>query len=315
MVINEPSLIAVQQERYSRQEQVIAVGNDAKKMLGRTPEKTRVVHPIRDGVISDFTLAEKMLKHFVVKCIGARYLRLPRILITVPCGANQVERRAIRDVASGVGARSVYLIDEPIAAAVGTNLPIDQAVGSMVLDIGGGTADIAVMSLNGIVYSNSIRVGSEKFDQAIINHIKNQQGIIIGDVTAENIKKQIGDVSSLQRLHYEGKGVSVREGIPETVRISNDHVREAITPEINQIIKAVKVALEHTPPELSADISNNGLVLTGGGSQLRGLPNFIASATNLSVLLAQDPTFCVVRGGGMVLEMTELSRGNFINLS
>ncbi|MDI9347631.1 MAG: rod shape-determining protein [Methylacidiphilales bacterium] len=315
IVLEEPSLIAVQQDRYSQQENIIAVGLEAKKMVGRTPEKTRVARPIRDGVISDFTLAEAMLKHFMVKSIGARYLRLPRILITVPCGANQVERRAIRDIASSVGARSVYLIDEPIAAAVGTNLPIDRATGSMVLDIGGGTADVAVMSMNGIVYANSIRIGSEKFDKAIINYIKNKRNIIIGDVTAEDIKLTIGDMSGVKLSHFEGKGVSIRDGIPESFKISNDEVKEAIIPEINKIVQAIKDALEQTPPELAADISNNGLVLTGGGSQLRGLAQYVASATNLTVILAQHPTTCVVRGGGLVLEMSEINRGNFVNLS
>lgn len=314
VVLDEPSLIAVQLDRFSQQEKVVAVGLEAKKMLGRTPEKTRVVRPIREGVISDFTLAEEMLKLFVTKCIGVRYLRLPRILITVPCGANQVERRAFRDVASSIGARSVYLIDEPIAAAVGTNLPIEQATGSMVLDIGGGTADIAVMSMNGIVYSSSLRVGSEKFDEAITNYVKNTYGIIIGEVTAERIKIDVGDLSGVKPKVFEGMGVSIREGIPEVFRVNSEDVRSAITNELNEIVKTVKLALESTPPELAADISNNGLVLTGGGSQLSGLSNHITNATNLTVIVAQNPTTSVVRGGGLVLEMGEQNRGNFTNL-
>ena len=315
VVLEEPSLIAVQREKITHQEVVVAVGIDAKKMLGRTPAKTRVVRPVRDGVISDFTLAELMLKHFVIKCIGMRYLRLPRILITVPCGANQVERRAFRDVASSVGARSVYLIDEPIAAAVGTNLPIEQAIGSMVLDIGGGTADIAVMSMNGIVFSSSIRIGSERFDAAIINFVKNTYGIIIGEITAERIKIDIGNLDGVRTKYFEGMGVNIREGIPESFKISSEEVKEAITPELNEIVKAVKVALENTPPELATDISNNGLVLTGGGSQISGLSDYIAKSTNLTVILAQDPNKCVVRGGGLVLEMNEYNRGHFTNFT
>ena len=276
-------------------------------MLGRTPGNITTIRPMKDGVIADFTYTEEMLKHFIRKVHKSRFLRpSPRVIVCVPCGSTQVERRAIRESALGAGASEVYLIEEPMAAAIGAGLPVSEASGSMVVDIGGGTTEVGVISLGGVVYKGSVRVGGDKFDEAIINYIRRNYGMLIGEQTAENIKMGIGSAfpgSEVREMEVKGRNLS--EGVPRSFTISSNEVLEALTDPLNQIVSAVKNALEQTPPELGADIAERGMMLTGGGALLRDLDRLLAEETGLPVLVAEDPLTCVVRGCGMALERME----------
>ncbi len=308
IVLDEPSVVSIRMDRGPGGPRSIeAVGSSAKQMLGRTPENIVAIRPLKDGVIADFTTTEKMLQYFIRKVHRSSLLRpSPRVLVCVPCGATQVERRAIRESAAGAGARKVYLIEEPMAAAIGAGIPIDAAVGSMVLDIGGGTSEVAVMSLNGIVYSDSVRIGGDRFDEAIINYIRRNYGILIGEATAERIKHEIGSAyPGKDLLEIEVRGRNLSEGVPRTFTINSNEVLESLQESLYGIVSAVKSALERTPPELASDIADRGIVLTGGGALLRDLDKLISEETGIHVMVADDPLTCVVRGGGRILEMID----------
>ncbi len=314
IVLDEPSVVAIRQDRGPGGPKTIeAFGKNAKGMLGRTPQNITAIRPMRDGVIADFNITEKMLQHFIRSVHESKILRpSPRVLICVPCGATQVERRAIRESAAGAGARKVYLIDEPMAAAIGAGMPVDEPKGSMVLDIGGGTSEVAVISLNGIVYSASVRVGGDKFDEAITNYVRRNYGILIGEATAEKIKHEIGTAyPGKDLLEIEVKGRNLSEGIPRSFSLNSNEILEALQEPLHGIVSAVKTALEQTPPELGADVAERGIVLTGGGSLLRDLDRLIMEETGLPVVLAEDPLTCVARGGGRVLELIDEHGGDF----
>lgn len=305
VVLNEPSVVAIRQDGGPNGKKVIQqVGLAAKQMLGRTPGNITAIRPMKDGVIADFTVTEQMLKHFIRKVNPARLFSFnPRIVICVPYGSTQVERRAIREAAYGAGASKVELIEEPMAAAIGANLPIEEPTGSMVVDIGGGTTDVGVISLGGIVYSNSVRVGGDKFDEAIINYIRRNYGTLIGEVTAELIKKEIGSAYPGSEVReMEVKGRNLAEGIPRSFSISSNEILESLADPLNSIVSAVKSALELTLPELGADIAGNGMVLTGGGALLHDIDRLLMEETGLSVIIAEDPLTCVARGSGVALE-------------
>jgi len=317
IVLNEPSVVAIRQERGPGGPKTIeAVGVEAKKMLGRTPENIRAIRPMKDGVIADFTYTEKMLQHFIRKVHESQIFRpSPRVLICVPCGATQVERRAIRESATGAGARKVYLIEEPMAAAIGAGMPVDEPQGSMVLDIGGGTSEVAVMSLNGIVYAKGVRIGGDRFDEALINYIRRNYGILIGEATAERIKIEIGTAyPGKELLEIEVKGRNLSEGVPRSFTMNSNEILEALQEPLYGIVSAVKNALEQTPPELGSDIAERGIVLTGGGALLRDLDRLIMEETGLPVIIAEDPLTCVARGGGRVLEMIDELGTDFLAL-
>ena len=303
IVLDEPSVVAVQVDNAGRNE-TLAVGTEAKKMLGRTPGSIQAIRPMKDGVIADFVITGKMLKAFIRKVNSSKWAAAPRIVICVPCGATQVERKAIRDSAQEAGASAVYLIEEPMAAAIGAGLPIEEPTGSMVVDIGGGTTEVGVISLNGVVYSHSIRVGGDTFDEAIIQYVRRNYGMLIGEASAEEIKKRIGSAfPSTEVSEMDVKGRNLAEGIPRSFTISSNEVLEAITEPVNQIVQSVKTALEQTPPELGADIAERGLVLTGGGALLKGLDRLLAEETGLPVMIAEDPLTCVARGTGRALDL------------
>jgi rod shape-determining protein MreB len=305
IVLDEPSVVAVRTDNgSSNRKTVLAVGIAAKQMLGRTPGNITAIRPMKDGVIADFTITELMLKHFIKKVHQTRLITpSPRIIICVPGGSTQVERRAIRESAMGAGASQVFLIDEPLAAAIGAGLPVTEAIGSMIVDIGGGTSDVAVIALGGMVYSGSVRVGGDKFDEAIISYINRNFGMLIGENTAEKIKKTIGSAFPAEKVQeMEVSGINKSEGIPRSFTISSNEILEALTDPLNQIVTAVKIALEKTPPELGADIADRGIVLTGGGALLRGLDRLLMEETGLPVIIAENPLTCVVRGTGMALE-------------
>ena len=303
IVLDEPSVVAVQVDNAGRN-QTLAVGTEAKKMLGRTPGSIQAIRPMKDGVIADFVITGKMLKAFIRKVNSSKWAAAPRIVICVPCGATQVERKAIRDSAQEAGASAVYLIEEPMAAAIGAGLPIEEPTGSMVVDIGGGTTEVGVISLNGVVYSHSIRVGGDTFDEAIIQYIRRNYGMLIGEASAEEIKKRIGSAfPSTEVSEMEVKGRNLAEGIPRSFTITSNEVLEALADPLSQIVQAVRSALEQTPPELGADIAERGLVLTGGGALLKGLDRLLAEETGLPVLIAEDALTCVARGSGKALEM------------
>jgi len=305
VVLNEPSVVALRIEKGIAESTVIAVGQEAKNMLGRTPGTIEAIRPMKDGVIADFKITEKMLQFFMKKVLKSGFFSpSPKVLICVPCGATQVERRAIKESAVGAGARDVYLIEEPMAAALGAGMAIDEASGSMVLDIGGGTTEIAILSLNGIVYSDSIRCGGDVFDDSIVKFIRRVYGIIIGEATAEQIKEEVGcafESKIVKKNEYRGRAVTT--GLPVSFEVSNNEILESLHEPLALIINSLRTALEQTPPELSSDIAQNGLVITGGGALLEGIDKLINSQTNLPVSIADDPLTCVARGGGIALEM------------
>ena len=313
IVLNEPSVVALQDEPGRGGKVIVAVGQEAKNMLGRTPGHITAVRPMKDGVIADFTYTEKMLQFFINKVHGNRWLRpSPRVLICVPYGSTQVERRAIKESAEGAGARRVDIIDEPMAAAVGAGLPVHEARGSMVLDIGGGTSEVAVISLNGIVYASSVRIGGDRFDDAIISYVRRNYGILIGDATAERIKIEIGSAYPGQTVReISVKGRNLSEGVPRAFTLNSNEILEALQEPLAGIVGAVKQALEQTPPELGADVAERGIVLTGGGALLRDLDKLLVEETGLPVLVSDDPLTCVARGGGRILELTEEHPGAF----
>ena len=308
IVLDEPSVVSIRQEGGPNGKKVIQqVGLAAKQMLGRTPGNITVIRPMKDGVIADFTVTEQMLKQFIRRVHKTNiFTPSPRIVICVPCGSTQVERRAIREAAYAAGARRVELIEEPMAAAIGADLPIEEATGSMVVDIGGGTTEVGVLSLGGAVYSGSVRVGGDKFDEAIINYIRRNYGMLIGETTAENIKKEIGSAFPGSEVRdMEVKGRNLAEGVPRSFTISSNEILEALTDPLNSIVSAVKTALEQTPPELGADIVSKGMVLTGGGALLRDIDRLLMEETGLPVIIADDPLTCVVRGSGKALDQMD----------
>ncbi|MFZ9264492.1 MAG: rod shape-determining protein [Polynucleobacter sp.] len=314
IVLDEPSVVAIRQEGGPNgKKTILAVGKEAKQMLGRVPGNIEAIRPMKDGVIADFTVTEQMLKQFIKMVHETKLLKpSPRIIICVPCGSTQVERRAIRESALGAGASQVYLIEEPMAAAIGAGLPVSEASGSMVVDIGGGTTEVGVMSLGGMVYKGSIRVGGDKFDEAIINYIRRNYGMLIGEQTSEAIKKTIGSAfpgSEVKDMEIRGRNLS--EGIPRSFTVTSNEILEALTDPLNQIVTAVKVALEQTPPELASDIADRGMMLTGGGALLRDLDRLLLEETGLPVHVAEDPLTCVVRGSGMALERMDKLGGVF----
>ena len=308
IVLNEPSVVAIRQEGGANGKKIILnVGLAAKQMLGRTPHNITAIRPMKDGVIADFTVTEQMLKQFIKRAHNSRlFSPSPRIVICVPCGSTQVERRAIREAANEAGARRVELIEEPMAAAIGAGLPVEEATGSLVVDVGGGTTEVGVISLGGMVYRGSVRVGGDKFDEAIINYIRRNYGMLIGETTAEDIKKDIGSAFPGSEVRErEVKGRNLAEGIPRSFTISSNEVLEALTEPLNAIVSLVKTALEQTPPELGADIVEKGMVLTGGGALLRDIDRLLLEETGLPVIVAEDPLTCVVRGSGKALERME----------
>ena len=307
IVLNEPSVVAIREETNRGGKSIQAVGTEAKAMLGRTPSNISAKRPLKDGVIADFTVTEKMLQHFIKKAHESRYLRpSPRVLICVPYGSTQVERRAIQESAEGAGARKVHLIEEPMAAAIGAGMPVHEARGSMVLDIGGGTSEVAVISLNGIVYAASVRVGGDRFDESITNYVRRNYGILIGEATAERIKHEIGSAYPGQELReISVKGRNLSEGVPRSFTLNSNEILEALQEPLQGIVGAVKAALEQTPPELGADVAERGIVLTGGGALLRDLDKLLMEETGLPVVVADDPLTCVARGGGRVLELLD----------
>lgn len=316
IVLNEPSVVAIRQGRGSSNQKIVAaVGWEAKRMLGRTPGNITAIRPLKDGVIADFHVTEKMLLHFINKVHQNKFFRpSPRVLICVPCGSTQVERRAIRESALGAGAREVYLIEEPMAAAIGAGMPVEQASGSMVVDIGGGTTEVAIISLSGVVYSASARIGGDRFDESIINYVRRHYGSLIGEATAERIKQEIGTAfpgSEVRELEVRGRNIA--EGVPRSFTLTSNEILEAMQEPLSGIIDAVRLALEQAPPELSADIAERGLVLTGGGALLRDLDRLLAEETGLPVLVAEDPLTCVARGGGRALEMMDQLGGDLLS--
>ncbi len=313
IVLNEPSIVAVRQDRGpGGPKSIAAVGLEAKQMLGRTPANITCIRPLMDGVIADFTITEKMLQHFIHKVHDTRFFKpSPRVLICVPCGSTQVERRAIKESAAGAGAREVFLIEEPMAAAIGAGMPVHEPRGSMVLDIGGGTSEVAVLSLNGIVYSASVRIGGVKFDDAIINYVRRNYGTLIGDATAERIKHTIGSAfPGAEVREMEVKGRNLAEGVPRSFSLNSNEILEALQEPLSGIVSAVKTALEQTPPELGADVAERGIVLTGGGALLRELDRLLMEETGLPVVIAEDPLTCVARGGGRALDMIDEHGGD-----
>ncbi len=307
IVLNEPSVVAIREEPGRGGKKIEAVGMEAKNMLGRTPGHITAIRPMKDGVIADFTITEKMLQYFIEKVHGNRLIRpSPRVLVCVPYGSTQVERRAIQESAEGAGARWVRLIEEPMAAAVGAGLPVHEARGSMVLDIGGGTSEVAVISLNGIVYASSVRIGGDRFDEAIINYVRRNYGILIGEATAEKIKIEIGSAYPGQEVkEISVKGRNLSEGVPRSFTLNSNEILEALQEPLAGIVGAVKVALEQTPPELGADVADRGIVLTGGGALLRDADKLLMEETGLPVVVAEDPLTCVARGGGRMLELID----------
>lgn len=305
IVLDEPSVVAIR--HHNGQKIVEAVGIEAKRMLGRTPGNITAIRPMKDGVIADFQVTEKMLQHFIHKVHENSLLRpSPRVLIGVPCKATEVEKRAIRESAIGAGARDVRLIDEPMAAAIGAGLNVEEANGSMVVDIGGGTTEIAIISLNGVVYSDSVRIGGDRFDEAIINYVRRKHGIIIGDTTAERIKQEVGCAyPSNQIREIDVRGRNLAEGVPRAFTLNSEEILEALQESLQGIVQTVKSALEQSPPELASDIAENGIVLTGGGALLRDIDRLLMEETGLPVIIAEDPLSCVAKGGGKALEMMD----------
>jgi rod shape-determining protein MreB len=309
IVLNEPSVVAIHQGPEG-QNRVLAVGKEAKNMLGRTPGSIKAIRPIKDGVIADFEITQAMIRYFIQKSLTGSKLIKPRIVICIPFGITQVEKRAVKESAEQAGAREVYLIEEPMAAAIGAGLPIMEPSGNMIVDIGGGTTEVAVISLGGIVYSKSVRVAGDKFDEAIASYIKKKYSLLIGERTAEAIKIAIGNAYPFddEVKTYEVKGRDLIAGAPKIIEVTSDEIRDALADSVSQIIEAIKISLEKTPPELAADIVDNGIILTGGGALLTNLDVLIKEKTGLPVSIAEDPLTCVVRGCGKVLESIDLLR-------
>ena len=309
IVLNEPSVVAITDEKGKKQ--VLAVGEEAKQMLGRTPGYIQAIRPLRDGVIAEFHIAEEMIKHFIRKVHNRRNFASPEVIICVPSGSTAVERRAIQESAESAGARKVWLIDEPMAAAIGAGLPVPEPTGSMVVDIGGGTTEVAVLSLGGIVYARSVRVGGDKMDEAIIAYIRRTHNLLVGESTAERIKKEIGSACAPDDgdgATVEIRGRDLMNGVPKELLISERQIAESLAEPVSAIIEAVKVALEQTPPELAADIVDKGIVLTGGGAMLGNLDYVLRHATGLPVSIADDPLSCVALGTGRALEEKKMLR-------
>ncbi len=308
IVLSEPSVVAVQKTPGGGK-RVLAVGREAKEMLGRTPGSIVAIRPMKDGVIADFEITEAMLRHFIQKVHNRKTLVRPRIMICVPYGITEVEKRAVRESAESAGARETHLIEEPMAAAIGAGLPITEPSGNMIVDIGGGTTEVAVISLAGIVYSQSVRVAGDKMDEAIIQYIKRKYNMLIGERTAELIKVTIGNVYKTDEVEtMEVKGRDQLAGVPRTMEVDSDEMREALSEPINAIVDAVRVALERTPPELAADIVDRGIVLTGGGALIKNLDILLREETGLPVMVAEDPLSCVVLGSGKALEELDTLR-------
>ncbi len=315
IVLNEPSVVAI--ASLKGRKQVLAVGEEAKMMLGRTPSSIQAIRPLRDGVIADFEVAEEMIKHFIRKVHNRRSFASPQIIICVPSGSTAVERRAIQESAESAGARRVFLIEEPMAAAIGAGLPVTDATGSMIVDIGGGTTEVAVLSLGGIVYSRSVRVGGDKMDEAIIGYIRRNHNLLVGESSAERIKKEIGSAcppDEGEGRMMEIKGRDLMNGVPKELVISERQISESLTEPVSAIVEAVKVALEHTAPELAADIVDKGIVLTGGGALLSNLDHVLRHATGLPVSVADDPLSCVALGTGRCLEEMRTLRNVLISM-
>ncbi len=306
IVTNEPSVVAVQKDSRGGRK-ILAVGREAKEMIGRTPGSVSAIRPIKDGVIADFEVTEAMLRYFITKALNRRTMVKPRIIICVPNGITEVEKRAVRESAESAGAREVHLIEEPMAAAIGAELPVADPSGNMIVDIGGGTTEVAVISLAGIVYSRSIRVGGDKMDEALIQHLKRRYNLLIGERTAEQIKIEIGNAYAFDEPRsMQVKGRDMIAGVPRTVEITSDEVREALSETVTAIIETIRMALERTPPELAADIVDKGIVLAGGGALLANLDVILREETRLPVMIAENPMSCVVIGTGKVLEQLEL---------
>jgi len=298
IVLNEPSVVAIEKSTGK----VLAIGSAAKEMTGRTPGGIEAIRPLKDGVIADFDISERLIADFIRRVVKHKFLMKPRVVISVPSGITEVEKRAVRDSAENAGAREVYLIQEPMAAAIGVGLPVEQPSGSMIIDIGGGTSEIAVIALNGIVNDTSIRIAGDELNDAIIMYLKKNYNLLIGELTAEDIKIKIGSAFPLDKeLSMEIKGRDLVAGVPKNLKLSSVQVREALSETIDIIVEAVRQALERTPPELASDILERGIILTGGGALLRGLDRRLRQETNLPVNVAEDPLTCVVRGTGKVL--------------
>lgn len=302
LVLREPSVVAVKRDNRGNKV-VLAVGHDAKRMLGRVPGNIEAIRLMKDGVIADFEVTEAMLRHFISKAHKSNHFVHPRVMICVPTGVTQVEKRAVKESAQSAGAREIYLIEEPMAAAIGANLPITEPISNMVVDIGGGTTEVAVISLAGIVYSRSVRVGGDKMDEAIMTHVKRKYNLLIGETSAEDIKIQIGSAYPLDPEEtLEIKGRDLLDGIPKNITITSEEIRKSIAEQVDSIVQAVRIALEQTPPELAADIVDRGIVLTGGGALLKGLDQLLRDQTNLPITVVDDPLSTVVMGTGKALD-------------
>jgi rod shape-determining protein MreB len=314
IVKNEPSVIAISNSEGKNNKRIVAVGEPAKCMLGRTPEHILALRPMKDGRIADFYATEKMLQYFIQQVHENRILKpSPRVLVSIPSGATQVERRAVKESAMGAGAREVFLIEQPMAAAIGAGLPVHEPKGSVVVDIGGGTTQVATISLSGIVYANSVRVGGDRLDEAIVNYVRRNYGILIGESTAEKVKKAIGTAfPSNEVKEIEVRGRNLAEGIPRSFTLNSNEVLEALQEPLSCIVSAVKGALEETPPELAADIAERGMVLTGGGALLANIDRLLMEETGLPVIVAENPLTCVARGGGEALERLNLHEAEFL---
>ncbi|MBC62363.1 MAG: rod shape-determining protein [Zetaproteobacteria bacterium] len=306
IVMNEPSVVAVQKDQRGGKK-ILAVGKEAKDMLGRTPGSITAIRPMKDGVIADFEITEAMLRYFIERAHNRRTMVKPRIIICVPYGITEVEKRAVRESAESAGARQIFLIEEPMAAAIGAGLPVTEPSGNMIVDIGGGTTEVAVISLAGIVYSKSARVGGDKMDEAIINYLKRKYNLLIGERTAEQIKINIGTAypdDEIKSMHVKGRDLVA--GIPKTIQIDSEEIREAISEPVNTIVEAVRIALEKTPPELAADIVDHGIVLAGGGALIRNLDILLKEETGLPIMIAEDPLCAVVLGSGKALDQIDI---------
>jgi rod shape-determining protein MreB len=306
IVINEPTVVAVQIDSRGGKK-ILAVGKEAKNMLGRTPGSITAIRPMKDGVIADFEITEAMIRYFIEKAHNRRTMVKPRIIICVPYGITEVEKRAVRESAESAGAREVFLIEEPMAAAIGAGLPITEPSGNMIVDIGGGTTEVAVISLAGIVYSKSVRVGGDKMDEAVVNYLKRKYNLLIGERTAEQIKINIGTAypeEEVRKMYVKGRDLVA--GIPKTIEVNSEEIREAIAEPVNTIVEAVRVALEKTPPELAADIVDKGIVLAGGGALIRNLDILLREETGLPITIAEDPLCAVVLGSGKALDQIDI---------